>query len=127
MSGRVVSRMKATEEDNQNTFGFVDGAWEYRHAGQLVPIADLSLDMMAIGIKSHRVSAERCFSHGVEHAIGAGELLIAAKKKVNHGGWLPWLETQCGWPCERRKPTCNWLGCRSKSARPLRICRSRRR
>jgi Protein of unknown function (DUF3102) len=95
MSGRVVSRKKATEEDNQNTFGFVDGAWEYRHAGQLIPIADLSLDMMAIGIKSHRESAERCFSHGVEHAIGAGELLIAAKKKVKHGEWLPSLESHC--------------------------------
>jgi Protein of unknown function (DUF3102) len=88
-------RKKATEEDNQNTFGFVDGGWEYRHAGQLIPIADLSLDMMAIGIKSHRESAERCFSHGVEHAIGAGELLIAAKKKIKHGEWLSWLDTHC--------------------------------
>jgi hypothetical protein len=93
--GGARHRRKAAEEDNQNTYGFVDGVWEYRHAGQIIPIADLSLDMMAIGIKSHRESAERCFSHGVEHAFGAGELLIAAKKKIKHGEWLPWLETHC--------------------------------
>lgn len=28
----------------------------------------------------------------VEHAIRAGEALVAAKAQVNHGGWLPWLD-----------------------------------
>jgi Protein of unknown function (DUF3102) len=81
--------------DPEYTYNFIDGTWEYRHAGQLTPISDLSLDMMAIGIKSHRESAERCFSHGVEHGIGAGELLIAAKKRFKHGEWLPWLKENC--------------------------------
>jgi Protein of unknown function (DUF3102) len=81
--------------DNQNTCSFVDGSWEYRCAGQLIAIADLSLETMAIGIKGHRESAERCFGQGVEHAIGAGGLLIEAKKKIGHGEWLPWLENNC--------------------------------
>jgi Protein of unknown function (DUF3102) len=95
MSKTLASSPAPVVSDDQNTYSFVDGVWEYRHAGQLIATADLSLEMMAIGIKSHRESAERCFSHGVEHAIGAGELLIEAKKKIKHGEWLPWLETNC--------------------------------
>jgi hypothetical protein len=31
----------------------------------------------------------------LQHAIEAGNLLMAAKKQVPHGGWLSWLELNC--------------------------------
>jgi hypothetical protein len=32
---------------------------------------------------------------GAEHAMAAGDLLIQAKAKVNHGGWQLWLKEHC--------------------------------
>jgi hypothetical protein len=32
---------------------------------------------------------------GAEHAMAAGDLLIQAKAKVNHGGWQLWLKENC--------------------------------
>jgi hypothetical protein len=32
----------------------------------------------------------------LDHAMRCGDLLIEAKAQVSHGGWLPWLEGQCG-------------------------------
>ena len=31
----------------------------------------------------------------MQHALNAGDLLLKAKKKVAHGGWLDWLKENC--------------------------------
>lgn len=36
--------------------------------------------------------AQRANAEGVEHAVRAGEILIAAKKAVGHGSWMRWTE-----------------------------------
>jgi hypothetical protein len=38
------------------------------------------------------ISAAR---RAVEHAIACGQLLLQAKAEVGHGGWLPWLQSNC--------------------------------
>jgi hypothetical protein len=34
---------------------------------------------------------------GLEHARAVGELLLEAKGRFPHGGWLPWLRTTPHW------------------------------
>ncbi|MGH2947224.1 MAG: hypothetical protein ACRDPC_13385 [Solirubrobacteraceae bacterium] len=36
--------------------------------------------------------AKKANAEGVEHAVHAGEILIAAKKAVGHGNWMRWTE-----------------------------------
>jgi hypothetical protein len=44
--------------------------------------------------REHRFARESAEA-AVEHAVRCGELLIAAKARVEHGEWLPWLEKHC--------------------------------
>ena len=44
--------------------------------------------------KEHRL-CEESLKAGLQHALTAGELLIKAKKQVNHGVWLSWLHENC--------------------------------
>jgi len=54
-----------------------------------VPVRSLS--QLALAIRDEVDAADREFQSAVQHATKAGELLIEAKGKVGHGGWLPWL------------------------------------
>jgi hypothetical protein len=52
---------------------------------------------------AHRIRAEHeataaSLKRGAEHAMAAGQLLIAAKKQLKHGAWLPWLRDHCAMP-----------------------------
>jgi hypothetical protein len=43
---------------------------------------------LAERINAEHGKAERALRSGVEHAARAGELLLKAKEKIGHGGWL---------------------------------------
>jgi Protein of unknown function (DUF3102) len=58
-------------------------------------LAKTSLAELAKEIREHRYAAEAAAVRVVEHAIGAGKVLIRAKAIVPHGGWLPWLAQHC--------------------------------
>jgi DUF3102 family protein len=47
---------------------------------------------LAERINAEHGKAERALRSGVEHAARAGELLLKAKEKIGHGGWLGWLK-----------------------------------
>src|SRR4051812_29165519 len=51
-----------------------------------------SLDGLAAVAVAEHEAFERDARSAIGHAIRAGEALIAAKAKVRHGEWLPWLE-----------------------------------
>lgn len=53
--------------------------------------AKAGLPELAGEIRREVKAAENAWRDAVGHAIRAGELLIEAKSKVEHGGWLPWL------------------------------------
>jgi hypothetical protein len=45
-----------------------------------------------------REAHERChasLTQGLQHALEAGQLLIQAKERVQHGMWLTWLKSHC--------------------------------
>jgi hypothetical protein len=50
----------------------------------------------AARIREEHAAATAALNNGLRHAIAAGQLLIAAKKQVPHGQWLPWLRDHCG-------------------------------
>src|ERR1035441_1020440 len=52
-----------------------------------------ALDDLAAQIHAEVEATEADWRASLAHAIRAGELLIEAKSKCRHGGWLPWLET----------------------------------
>ena len=54
-----------------------------------------SLNDLAVKINAEHKRAEQSAKNAIAHALKAGELLIAAKSKVEHGEWLPWLEQHC--------------------------------
>jgi hypothetical protein len=56
-------------------------------SGQAVRLADLTAE---IQIEHEAVIGS--FKSGFDHAVRCGELLIKAKKIVDHGCWLPWLK-----------------------------------
>jgi hypothetical protein len=60
------------------------------------PSLSNSLAELAARIRAEHDGAKGAIKRGVEHAIAAGELLIEAKEKLQHGQWLPWLEEHCG-------------------------------
>src|SRR5215212_9148639 len=47
-------------------------------------------DLAAVAVAEHE-AFERDARSAIGHAIRAGEALIAAKARVRHGEWLPWL------------------------------------
>lgn len=64
---------------------------ELARRSEIVPDQQLSLFELAdIANREHRLVIEAVGSM-VEHATRAGDALIAAKVKVRHGDWLPWL------------------------------------
>ncbi len=55
-------------------------------------IDDEALADLASRIANAVTSAESCARDAVAYALQAGALLIQAKQKVGHGGWLAWLD-----------------------------------
>src|SRR5215472_16353364 len=53
------------------------------------------LDDLAARIFCEHQAATGAFKQCLEHAVRCGELLIEAKGKVGHGGWLAWLRDNC--------------------------------
>jgi hypothetical protein len=64
--------------------------------GSLTPADDLA--RLARRINAAHAAAERSFRAGLGHARAAGALLAAAKARLGHGAWLPWLRAnvRCG-------------------------------
>jgi hypothetical protein len=58
-------------------------------------IAKGSLIRLARQINAEHLKIVRALKIGLKHAITAGSLLIAAKAKLKHGEWLPWLRDHC--------------------------------
>ncbi|MFQ5888814.1 MAG: DUF3102 domain-containing protein [Gemmatimonadota bacterium] len=54
-----------------------------------------SLEDLARQIRAEHEQAAAAIRRGLEHARRAGELLIEAKGRLDHGEWLPWLESRC--------------------------------
>ena len=62
---------------------------------EIVPggtVAPVALDALAVQIRNDIGAADKHWQSAVTHAIRAGDGLIKAKARVQHGEWLPWLE-----------------------------------
>jgi hypothetical protein len=57
-----------------------------------------SLTDLASRIRAEHDATAASLKRGAEHAMAAGQLLIAAKKQLKHGAWLPWLRDHCVMP-----------------------------
>jgi ParB family chromosome partitioning protein len=58
-------------------------------------IAIPELADLAARINAEHEQAKGAAINAVAHGIAAGELLLEAKAKVEHGQWLPWIESNC--------------------------------
>jgi hypothetical protein len=56
------------------------------------------LDDLAGRIREAHADVQGAAAYALDRAMAAGDLLIEAKSKVGHGGWLPWLEDACAIP-----------------------------
>jgi hypothetical protein len=54
-----------------------------------------SLVDLAARIRAEHAAVAEAFKDSLKHAIAAGELLVEAKEKLQHGQWLPWLREHC--------------------------------
>jgi len=61
-----------------------------------------SLPVLAQRINREHAAGETSTRKGLDHFRAAGTALILAHEQVEHGGWLPWLETNCPEISERR-------------------------
>ena len=57
-----------------------------------------SLTDLARRINIEHKEACAALARSLHHAMTAGDLLIEAKARVPHGGWLPWLKANCEIP-----------------------------
>jgi len=68
-------------------------------SGQDRPTVGLNaLADLATRIRAEHEATAAAMKRGCEHAIRAGELLIEAKRLLEHGEWLPWLAEHCDVP-----------------------------
>jgi hypothetical protein len=56
------------------------------------------LPKLAARIHDEHQAATSALRQGVLHAIAAGDLLLEAKARLKHGGWLDWLKANCEIP-----------------------------
>src|SRR5215217_4200532 len=54
-----------------------------------------TLAELAARIRGEHAGAKAAVRRGLEHALKAGELLIEAKGRLNHGEWGAWLRHNC--------------------------------
>ena len=62
---------------------------------QIDALQQPELQRLATEINTEHAEVENTLRAGLAHALHCGELLIAAKKLVPHGEWLPWLAANC--------------------------------
>jgi hypothetical protein len=74
--------------------------------GSLTTVADLA--RLARRINAAHAAAERSFRAGLERARAAGALLAAAKARLGHGEWLPWLRANVAGPDVPGKATADY-------------------
>ena len=63
---------------------------------KIVRPTDLDLTALAGQIKHEHGQCENAARSAVQHAIRAGELLVDAKARCQHGTWKRWIEEHCG-------------------------------
>lgn len=61
----------------------------------MADVVPADLAGLAAGINEAHSRCKAAARATVAHALDCGDLLIAAKAKVEHGGWLPWLRDHC--------------------------------
>lgn len=61
----------------------------------MVVSGEQRLAELAGRINEEHQLCEQSFREGLQHAIGAGELLIEARALCKHGEWLDWLTANC--------------------------------
>lgn len=54
-----------------------------------------SLADLAARICAEHEAAAAALNDGLQHAMAAGQLLLEAKKQIEHGDWLAWVEKNC--------------------------------
>ncbi len=59
----------------------------------LFAICEDPLPELAAQINAAHVECEHALKAGLARALKVGQLLVAAKQRVGHGQWLPWLKT----------------------------------
>jgi hypothetical protein len=65
-------------------------ALKVAHVPQPTPLPDL-----AAAISTEHAASVAASSSALEHARQAGEHLLEAKARIDHGEWLPWLQKNC--------------------------------
>ena len=53
------------------------------------------LDELAATIRTANQGVANAATNLIEHALAAGDALLAAKQKIPHGRWLAWLKREC--------------------------------
>lgn len=56
---------------------------------------DRPLEALALAINEEHALAEQYATMAIHRAHRAGDLMLAAKQRVAHGQWLPWLKANC--------------------------------
>ena len=64
--------------------------------------ADPTIEQLAAGINEDHAACVAAVGTFVERATACGHKLAAAKAKVPHGEWLPWLKRECPGISERK-------------------------
>lgn len=62
-------------------------------AGNADKLSSLSLEALALVANESAEEAANALAKTVEHAMRCGRALNAAKSRMEHGNWLPWLKT----------------------------------
>jgi hypothetical protein len=53
------------------------------------------LNTLAAAVRDAHSAVEAAARNVFEHAVKAGTALLAAKERLRHGDWLPWVERSC--------------------------------
>ena len=65
------------------------------HDQQMNKAGGTGLPVLVQQINAEHELAKESFKAGCKHAQKVGELLLEAKKGIQHGDWLPWLHSNC--------------------------------
>ena len=61
----------------------------------VLEVPEISLATLAERIRTEHTAVSTALNQSLAHAMAAGDALIEAKEKVQHGQWLPWLKDNC--------------------------------
>jgi hypothetical protein len=65
---------------------------------ELVTAVEEELYRLAESINAHFAEIVSSAKNALQHALACGNDLLAAKAKMKHGEWMPWLEANCDVP-----------------------------